>query len=77
MSEGVETKVVVVIHDASRDVSWSAVRGVLHSLQLKPGDELILLGVLHQVNNPSTLSSFMGARKKCKDSLVFYFINSL
>lgn len=64
--EWMGAKKVVVIQDASKDVSWSAIRWVLHSLPLKPGDELILLGVLHQVNNPSTLS-FMGAGIKCKD----------
>ncbi|KAL6340345.1 hypothetical protein AAG906_005797 [Vitis piasezkii] len=53
---------VVVIQDASREVSSSAVKWALDGLSLKPGDELTLLGVLHQVNTPSTLS-FMRARK--------------
>lgn len=57
---------VVVIQDASREVSWSAIRYVMtHTQLLKSGDELILIPVLHQVNNPSTLS-FTTARKKCK-----------
>lgn len=57
---------VVVIQDASREVSWSAIRYVMtHTKLLKSGDELILIPVLHQVNNPSTLS-FTTARKKCK-----------
>lgn len=56
---------VVVIQDASREVSWSAIRYVMtHTHLLKSGDELILIPVLHQVNNPSTLS-FITA--KCKD----------
>ncbi|XP_052192437.1 probable serine/threonine-protein kinase PBL2 isoform X2 [Diospyros lotus] len=50
MSE--EAEKVVVILDASRDVSWSAIQQVLQGLSLKPGDELMLLGVFHQVNNP-------------------------
>ncbi|THF98029.1 hypothetical protein TEA_022751 [Camellia sinensis var. sinensis] len=53
---------VVVIQDASREVIWSAIRWILHGFSLKPGDELTLLAVLHQVNNPST-SSLMGAGK--------------
>ncbi|RVW18770.1 Inactive protein kinase [Vitis vinifera] len=53
---------VVVIQDASREVSSSAVKWALDGLSLKPGDELTLLGVLHQVNTPSTLS-FMRTRK--------------
>ena len=59
---------VVVIQDASREVSSSAVKWALDGLSLKPGDELTLLGVLHQVNTPSTLS-FMRARKMCKTSV--------
>ncbi|KAI8021618.1 Proline-rich receptor-like protein kinase PERK3 [Camellia lanceoleosa] len=53
---------VVVIQDASREVIWSAIRCILHGFSLKQGDELTLLAVLHQVNNPST-SSLMGAGK--------------
>ncbi|KAF6151885.1 hypothetical protein GIB67_010459 [Kingdonia uniflora] len=53
---------VVVIQDASREVSSSAIAWAQNGLMLKSGDRLILLGVLHQVNNPSTLS-FMGAGK--------------
>ena len=59
---------VVVIQDASREVSSSAVKWALDGLSLKPGDELTLLGVLHQVNTPSTLS-FMRAWKMCKTSV--------
>ncbi|GLT76405.1 hypothetical protein SLA2020_480660 [Shorea laevis] len=53
---------VVVIQDASRELSTCAIRWAVQGLSLKPGDELILLGVLHQANNPSTFS-FMGAGK--------------
>lgn len=52
---------VVVIQDASRDISSEVLRGALQGLQLKPGDELTLLGVLHQVNTPSTFP-FMGGK---------------
>ncbi|KAK2991726.1 hypothetical protein RJ640_004254 [Escallonia rubra] len=56
---------VVVIQDASRDVSWGAIGWVLRSFSLKPGDELTLLGVLHQVNNP------MGYKSKVDSSSMF------
>lgn len=61
-----------MIQDASREVGGSAIRWVLHSTSLMPGDELILLGILHQVNNPSTLS-FMGAGFKCKNYAYYLF----
>ncbi|KAK3228657.1 hypothetical protein Dsin_000538 [Dipteronia sinensis] len=61
----VEAQRVVVIHDASRDVSSSAVRRVLQGLSLKPGDALKFLGVLHQVNNP------MGYRISLDSSSMF------
>ncbi|ONK55464.1 uncharacterized protein A4U43_UnF2880 [Asparagus officinalis] len=53
---------VVVIQDASRSISSSAIKWAIEGLSLKPGDELTLLGVLHQVNTPSTFS-FTGAGK--------------
>jgi interleukin-1 receptor-associated kinase 1 len=43
---------VLVIQDASREVSSSAIKWALHGLSLKPGDMLTLLGVLHLVNTP-------------------------
>ncbi|KAI3847659.1 hypothetical protein MKW98_027995, partial [Papaver atlanticum] len=46
------SQTVVVIQDASRDISFSAITWAEHGLLLKPGDRLILLGVLHQVNTP-------------------------
>ncbi|CAK9142145.1 unnamed protein product [Ilex paraguariensis] len=48
----VGTQKVMVIQDASKDICLSAIRWVLQQFSLKLGDELILLGVLHQVNNP-------------------------
>ncbi|XP_030534547.2 proline-rich receptor-like protein kinase PERK15 isoform X2 [Rhodamnia argentea] len=51
-----EVQRVVVIVDASKDVSLSAIKWALPGLPLQPGDTLMLLGVLHQVINPSTLS---------------------
>ncbi|XVF47158.1 hypothetical protein PTKIN_Ptkin03bG0086900 [Pterospermum kingtungense] len=47
---------VVVIQDASKEVCSSAIRWALQGLFLKPGDLLVLLGVLHQVNDLRTLS---------------------
>lgn len=63
---------VVVIQDASRSVSSSAIKWAIEGLSLKPGDELTLLGVLHQVNTPSTFS-FTGAGKFSKNSIFFFF----
>nr|POE82309.1 hypothetical protein CFP56_50281 [Quercus suber] len=53
MSE--ESQRVLVIQDASRDVSYSAIKWTLQGLSLKPGDVVTLLGVLHHVNNPREL----------------------
>ncbi|XP_059429049.1 uncharacterized protein LOC132162847 [Corylus avellana] len=57
-----EAQRVVVIQDASREVSLSAIGWVLHGLSLKPGDKLTLLAVIHQVKTPSTLS-FMRSKR--------------
>ncbi|KAL3611000.1 hypothetical protein D5086_002020 [Populus alba] len=43
---------VLVIQDASEEVSSSAIKWALHGLSLKPGDMLTLLGVLHLINSP-------------------------
>ena len=61
-----------MIQDASREVSSGAIGWALHGLSLKPGDELTLLAVIHQVKTPSTLS-IMGSRKLCKHSC-FYLL---
>ncbi|XP_059654853.1 inactive protein kinase SELMODRAFT_444075-like [Cornus florida] len=71
-----EAQKMLVIQDASRDVSWSAIRWILDGSLLKPGDELTLLGVLHKVINPSTLSfmgagKFLGYRSKVDSSSIF------
>ncbi|XAR54503.1 Non-specific serine/threonine protein kinase [Bertholletia excelsa] len=58
-----EPQRVMVIQDTSRDVSWTAIRWVLPRLSLKPGDEFMLFGVLHEVINP------MGYRSKVDCSL--------
>ncbi|XVF04934.1 hypothetical protein REPUB_Repub05bG0127400 [Reevesia pubescens] len=55
-------KRVVAIQDASKEVCSSAIRWVLHGFFLKPGDLLVLLGVLHEVYEPNELS-FKGTRK--------------
>ena len=52
-----EAQKVVVIQDASKDlVSSRTIQSVLLHLSHNPGDELTILAVLHQVNNPSTLA---------------------
>ncbi|XP_047341204.1 PTI1-like tyrosine-protein kinase 3 isoform X2 [Impatiens glandulifera] len=43
---------VVVLQDASSEVSWDAIRWMIDDFSLKEGDELTLVGVLHQVTNP-------------------------
>ncbi|XP_063940245.1 inactive protein kinase SELMODRAFT_444075 isoform X3 [Daucus carota subsp. sativus] len=66
MDEATAVQKVVVIQDASREVSWSAIRYVMTNTQLlKAGDELILIPVLHQVNNP------MGYKNKVDSSSMF------
>lgn len=69
-----EAQRVVVIQDASKDVSSRALKGVLESLSLQQGDELILLAVLHQVNNPSTLSLFAAGKRHSKKLVLFSFL---
>lgn len=58
---------VVVIQDASKQVCSGAIRWALDALFLKPGDLLVLIGVLHQVIHPRSISvSFNTTRKFCK-----------
>lgn len=69
-----DTQMVVVIMDASRDVSLTAIEKALKVLKLKTGDKVFLLGVVHQVNNPSRLSFKPG--KLCKSSCFCFFFPS-
>ncbi|XP_012454785.1 proline-rich receptor-like protein kinase PERK3 isoform X5 [Gossypium raimondii] len=57
-----EAERVVVILDGSKELNPSIIKWPLFGLSLKPGDKLLVLGILHQVINPSTFS-FMGAGK--------------
>ncbi|MBA0725546.1 hypothetical protein Golax_022127 [Gossypium laxum] len=57
-----EAERVVVILDGSKELNPSIIKWPLVGLSLKPGDKLLVLGILHQVINPSTFS-FMGAGK--------------
>ncbi|XP_022764345.1 inactive protein kinase SELMODRAFT_444075-like [Durio zibethinus] len=75
-AEGEKVVVVVVIQDASRELSLSTIKWPLQGLSLKSGDKLILLGILHQVNNPSTFSfasagKLMGFRIKVDPRSMF------
>ncbi|XP_015164366.1 probable serine/threonine-protein kinase drkD [Solanum tuberosum] len=69
-------RVVVVVHDTSKEVNWTAIRGVVRNFSLEAGDELILLGVVHQFNNSTTTSAFLstvkllGQRNKVDQKLV-------
>ncbi|XP_065866574.1 probable serine/threonine-protein kinase PBL5 [Euphorbia lathyris] len=65
MSVEAQPQRVVVIQDASKDVSPSAIQWLLNNFSFKPGDVLILFGVLHQVNNP------MGYKVKVDSSSIF------
>ncbi|MBA0846573.1 hypothetical protein Goshw_004059 [Gossypium schwendimanii] len=58
-----EDQRVMVIQDASKQVCSSAIKWALHTLILKPGDLLLLLGVLHQVNHPTPVVSLKDSRK--------------
>lgn len=64
---------MLVIQDASREISSSAVNWAIDALSLRPGDELTLLGVLHQVNIPS-MFRYMGAAKLSKKSSICLFL---
>ncbi|XP_004308194.1 PREDICTED: probable receptor-like protein kinase At5g18500 [Fragaria vesca subsp. vesca] len=68
-----EAQKVVVIQDASKDlVSSRTIQSVLLHLSHNPGDELTILAVLHQVNNPSTLAGrLLGYRTKMDSGSVF------
>ncbi|MBA0780565.1 hypothetical protein Gotri_004655 [Gossypium trilobum] len=57
-----EAERVVVILDGSKELNPSIIKWPLFGLSLKPGDKLLVLGILHQVINPS-MFSFMGAGK--------------
>ncbi|KAJ0100778.1 hypothetical protein Patl1_05756 [Pistacia atlantica] len=57
-----EAQRVVVVMDASRDVSPSAIKGILKGLSLKPGDALKFIGVLHQIKVDSR--SMFGTNQK-------------
>ncbi|KAK8523539.1 hypothetical protein V6N12_048057 [Hibiscus sabdariffa] len=64
---------VMVIQDASKQVCSSAIKWALHGLLLKPGDSIVLLGVLHQANDPTPVSvkgtrKLLGYRKKVDSS---------
>ncbi|XP_031127468.1 probable serine/threonine-protein kinase PBL16 [Ipomoea triloba] len=62
--EGGQMQKVMVIHDVSKQCCWSAIRWVVNEgLCLNPGDELILLGVVHHLNDPPTLD-FLAAAKQ-------------
>ncbi|KAA0034107.1 serine/threonine-protein kinase CDG1 isoform X1 [Cucumis melo var. makuwa] len=67
---------VMVIQDGSRKFSWNAAMGIVWVLRNSPfrkGDEITLLVVLHQVNNPS-MYALMEA-SMCKISITHSFIS--
>ena len=52
-NDPMEAQRVMVIQDASKEVSLSALKWPLRGLCLKPGDMLVLLSIVHEVKNPS------------------------
>ncbi|KAK3205875.1 hypothetical protein Dsin_019921 [Dipteronia sinensis] len=58
-----ERQRVLVIEDANRRKEGisSAIRWALYGLSLQPGDQLILLGVLHHLNTPMGYKSRVGS----------------
>ncbi|XP_076906740.1 uncharacterized protein LOC143562967 [Bidens hawaiensis] len=63
---------VVLAHDASRGVRVNCVRLVLDKFSLKPGDMLIFLSVVHQIQHPMGYmmrldSSMFGVNQKAID----------
>ncbi|KAJ9146634.1 hypothetical protein P3X46_028873 [Hevea brasiliensis] len=71
-----EAQRVVVIQDASREVSSSALRWALQGLSLKPGDMLTLLSVLRQVETHSETpharsKKLLGCKSKVNSNFIF------
>lgn len=66
MSTEPQSQTVVVIQDASRDVSLKAIQNALKKLSVKAGDQLIIVAILDWFSSPSMFSFF--GRKSCKDS---------
>ncbi|KAH1045994.1 hypothetical protein J1N35_036778 [Gossypium stocksii] len=60
-----EAERVVVILDGSKELNPSIIKWPLVGLSLKPGDKLLVLGILHQVINP------MGFKSKVDTSSIF------
>ncbi|CAL5421809.1 unnamed protein product [Camellia sinensis] len=74
-AQGQSRQRVVVIQDASKEVSSRAVKWVLLGLSLKQGDTITLLSVVHQLNNPMGYtnrmdSSIFSTNKKFVDEEV-------
>lgn len=49
-----EIEKVLVIEVVSKDVNLSATRWAMRHIHFQSGDHLMLLGVIHEINNPST-----------------------
>ncbi|XP_031373154.1 probable serine/threonine-protein kinase PIX13 [Punica granatum] len=65
-----EAERVLVIEDVSKNANLSAIRWVLRNISFQPGNQLMLLGVVHKIYNPMGYrsrvdpDSFSGANKK-------------
>lgn len=60
-----ESQRIVIIQDASKEVYSNAIQWALKGLSLKPGDDLTVLGVVHQ-DDISSLLPPAGAGKSRK-----------
>lgn len=69
-----DAQMVVVIMDASGDVSLIATEVTLIVLLSKPGNKVFLLGIVHQVTNRTRLSFKPG--KLCKTLCFFFYFFS-
>ncbi|KAL4563577.1 hypothetical protein LXL04_027620 [Taraxacum kok-saghyz] len=58
---------VMVIHDASRSDGLNVIISAFESLPVGSGDELILLGVIHQLTSPLKIKSMSGLHSKNMD----------
>ncbi|KAK7276623.1 hypothetical protein RIF29_17766 [Crotalaria pallida] len=71
-----EVQIVVVIHDASREVNSRVFEWALHGLSLKPGDMVTLVAVMHEIITPMGYKISVdnritfGADKKVTDAQV-------
>ncbi|KAK6119175.1 hypothetical protein DH2020_047107 [Rehmannia glutinosa] len=74
MSKGGDHEKVMVIQTCI-DISWSGMKWMVNALSLNPGDELILVGLLHLINPPTlslgTAAKILGYKGKEDPNKIF------